>query len=147
MTLTFVNFLRSPNPELPCLKIGHMTKTYLRRARWKRALVNPTSTIFFSSRVYRQRRSPYETTDCPASSTAEVYYGIQPRGFGNHLKSAATWVSTSAQRQATSTHPRRNSSRALNKQDNSSDGRHATRVGYPLRTYHHAHDKPGTSSG
>jgi hypothetical protein len=41
MTLTFVNFPRAPDPELPRATQGKCTKTYLRRTRWRGAMILP----------------------------------------------------------------------------------------------------------
>jgi hypothetical protein len=41
MTLTFVNFLRAPDQELPTAPQGNRTKTRLKRARWRGARIIP----------------------------------------------------------------------------------------------------------
>jgi hypothetical protein len=41
MTLTFVNFLRSPDPELPIAPQENCTKTYLRGTRLRGAMILP----------------------------------------------------------------------------------------------------------
>jgi hypothetical protein len=41
MTLTFVNFLHAPDPELPISPRGNCTKAYLKRTRWRGAMILP----------------------------------------------------------------------------------------------------------
>ena len=41
MTLTFVNFLRNPDPEAPTPPTNSSSKTYLRRTRWRGARILP----------------------------------------------------------------------------------------------------------
>jgi hypothetical protein len=41
MALTFVNFLRNPDPEHPIAPNHSCTKTYLRRTRWRGARILP----------------------------------------------------------------------------------------------------------
>jgi hypothetical protein len=41
MPLTFVNFLRSPDPEQPIAPENSSTKTYLTRTRWRGARILP----------------------------------------------------------------------------------------------------------
>jgi hypothetical protein len=41
MTLTFVNFLRNPDPEQSIAPEKSCTKTYLRRTRWRGARILP----------------------------------------------------------------------------------------------------------
>jgi hypothetical protein len=41
MSLTFVNFLRAPDPKLSSLAPSNCTKTYLKRTRWSGAMILP----------------------------------------------------------------------------------------------------------
>jgi hypothetical protein len=41
MTLTFVNFFHAPDIELPIAMHGNYTKTYLKRTRWRGAMILP----------------------------------------------------------------------------------------------------------
>jgi hypothetical protein len=41
MTLTFVNFLRNPDPEEHIAPTSSCSKTYLRRTRWRGARILP----------------------------------------------------------------------------------------------------------
>jgi hypothetical protein len=41
MAITFVNFLRNPNPEKPIAPENNCTETYLRQTRWRGAGILP----------------------------------------------------------------------------------------------------------
>jgi hypothetical protein len=100
MTLTFVNFLRAPDPELPLATQGDCTKTYLRGWRHDSTLSRRLSTIRRyiggGAHLARTPRQPPRPSR-PASPPNQCLIGtILSMG-------TAAWESTSTPRQTTST--------------------------------------------
>jgi hypothetical protein len=107
MTLTFVNFLRNPDPEHPIGPESNCTKIYLRRTQWRGAQILPYVDNFLLFASTKEEALTLRYRLAKLLDRLGVLRHLT-KGFWTPRKSDTTWVSTSTQHQDTSTRRRKN---------------------------------------